>query len=202
MKNIKNKKLVLFLLPVLYSAVLLLCWKAGIGQYAASQLTTIRALMISGTPQLSYEQLVNGSTSSTSDTKLTPVTGEQFGEIICEKIGMDAPLYYGDSEDELSLGAGMYSGSTFPWMGETTLVGGHDNTFFANLEQLQSGDVITVATINGSYEYTVTATEVVNVKDFTTLMASQEDTLILYTCYPIGEEDSTRNERYLVYAKQ
>lgn len=130
-----------------------------------------------------------------------PDTGTQYGEIVCEERQLYAPIYYGDTEEILSMGAGTYEGYGVPGQGETILIGAHDGTYFSTLNNLKEKDIIQVNTKWGNYSYQVEKSLVANVTDTKAYTGNIGETLILYTCYPIGVEDKERTERYFVYAK-
>jgi sortase A len=56
----------------------------------------------------------------------------------------DAPLYFGDDDQSFENGAGQYVLSGIPGEGRPILVGGHDLSYFAPLEDIKKGDEVTV----------------------------------------------------------
>lgn len=127
--------------------------------------------------------------------------GTQYGEICWETENetRKIPLYYGDREDILELGAGTYTGYGLPGEGTRILAGAHDTTYFSGLGELEPGDFVTVQTIGGSFTYEVTKTETADAAQ-AFAEGENEEELILYTCYPFGETEHIRTQRYLVYA--
>ncbi len=129
-----------------------------------------------------------------------PAQGEHYGNLTCVRIGLEAPLYYGDGEKVLIKGAGQYMASGLPGEGRPILIGGHDGTYFAPLENIAIGDVISLETNYGKFEYKVTGTLTADALDNTAYDLSEtKERLILYTCYPFGKLIGERNERYFVY---
>ena len=61
--------------------------------------------------------------------------------------------------------------------------------------------MVTVKTASGQYTYQVTKTEVKDASEYKTPDSDKEQ-LVLYTCYPFGEEDTMRSDRYFVYAEK
>lgn len=170
-----------------------------------------QAVWIMNAPEYSYEQAAalygqdgmdTGKQAESAGAKLSRLTaGTQYGKIVCEKWAEEIPLYYGDSDDILKLGAGTYTGYGMPGEGKRILVGAHDTTYFSVLEETKEGDIITLHTIAGSFSYQVSRMEAVEAGQALQDMGqdSQEE-LILYTCYPFGETSGVRTLRYLVYA--
>ena len=95
----------------------------------------------------------------------------------------------------------MYNGSTIPGYGSTTLIGGHNNTFFNDLKSAQVGGTITITTSYGEYQYEIVDTKVLNYNDPKAYdLTSEEDNVVLYTCYPFDMLGLTP-QRFFVYGK-
>ncbi|MGX7243541.1 class D sortase [Enterococcus quebecensis] len=123
-----------------------------------------------------------------SSNMVYPVGGDQFGEVVIDKVGINEPLYYGDSEDILRLGAGQYIGSMIPGDLGTTLIGGHNLPSFGKIYYLEPGDTVSIHTHYGDYTYQVTEVKVADYRDSsinTKLGDRSKRSLILYTCYPL-----------------
>lgn len=126
-----------------------------------------------------------------------------YGGISCERIALTAPIFYGDSDITFQNGVGQSPFGAMPGEGKPILIGGHDGTFFAPLEQIVIGDVISIVTDYGKLEYEVITTRIADAKDTTAYDLSQEkEQLILYTCYPFGQLIGNRSERYYVYCNR
>lgn len=127
-----------------------------------------------------------------------PEYGANYATIEIENYDINIPLYYGDDSEILKLGAGQYTNGIVPGMNGTILIGGHDLTYFKELDKLDKDDLIIIKTEYGSYQYKVTDTTVLSVEK--AIEASQiYEGVILYTCYPIGNVTGKERERYLVF---
>lgn len=127
-----------------------------------------------------------------------PKISKKYGEITCERIGLSAPLYYGDSDKLLLKGACQSASSEFPGRGGTTLVGGHDTTFFAPLANAQIGDSIILTCTYGTYEYNISNISIIQGADYQFEELDEgAERLVLYTCYPFGDTNSNRTEKIL-----
>ena len=143
--------------------------------------------------------LTTNSTQDESDIQV-PELETQYGTISCERIELSVPLYYGDSEATLLLGAGQYPGGVMPGYGKPFLISGHDATFFAPLEDIKIGDVIRITTESGTFDYSVASKLIADAKDTTAYdLAKDQEQLILYTCYPFGQLLGDRSKRFFVY---
>lgn len=133
-----------------------------------------------------------------------PATGSRYGTIICDDIGLKAPLYYGDTDKILSRGAGQYTGSGLPGEGRIILVGAHDVGYFEVLENAKKGQEINVRTSYGDFVYRITDLRVEDVSYISTrdLQKADGEKLVLYTCYPFGEVFDKSDRRYFVTAEK
>ncbi len=133
-----------------------------------------------------------------------PYPGDRYGEISIEGTTVSAPLYYGDDTATLNKGVGTFKddiGVGIPGEGKTILLAGHNNTFFNGLQQVETGDIVTIQTHYGTYTYEVTDMQVKDYQDETAYDFSRTDeNLIMYTCYPFDALGFTP-ERYFVYAQ-
>jgi sortase A len=129
-----------------------------------------------------------------------PAYGDRYGQISSDKAGLDAPLYYGDGNDELIQGVGTYQGAYIPGAGRTILLAGHRDTHFSRLDELDAGDIIHVNTSYGKYQYEVVDSRIADDTDTTAYDFSRKDeNLIMYTCYPL-DSIGLSSKRYFVYA--
>jgi sortase A len=126
-----------------------------------------------------------------------PVGGQLYGKVKIEKLQLNVPLYFGDTEEILREGAGQFMGSVYPGELGTSLIGGHNVDDFGKLGAAQVGDEITLQTTYGNYVYRINQIEVRDKKDkeINDMIYQRNDRrVILYTCYPIDSLGLT-NER-------
>lgn len=125
----------------------------------------------------------------------------KYGNIKIDRVGIDCNLYMGDTNKVLKKGAGTYVGGHIPGDGGTVLVAAHCTTYFRPLEQVVIGDIITIDTIYGDYEYEVYDIKICKANDLSAFDLSLDcDNLVLYTCYPLDTLKS-RTQRLYVSAK-
>jgi sortase A len=153
-------------------------------------------------PEISNLVMNQEGTFDVSEIQV-PALETHYGNISCERIKLEAPIFYGDSDAVLQNGVGHYAGSGLPGEGKPILIGGHDSTYFSPLEQIKEGDIVHITTNYGQFEYKVTEIKVADAADTTAYDLSQsKEQLILYTCYPFGKLTGNRNDRYYVYCDQ
>ncbi len=130
-----------------------------------------------------------------------PTYGTKYGEISISNTPLKCDLYFGDSSKVLRNGAGQYLGSSFPGLGSTVLIGGHNNRYFDSLKDAKVGDIITVKTNYGQYEYRITHTAIKHHDDRSAYdLGAKQENIVLYTCYPFTALSLTA-ERYFVYGE-
>ncbi len=106
------------------------------------------------------------------------------------------PVYFGDTADILTNGAGMWIGSYFCGQGRNCIVSGNVMTHFYEIENTTIGTLITVNTVYGAYEYEVCDKFVFSKSDIDILYDENgSDTLILHTSYPRSLGLYTGDER-------
>lgn len=132
-----------------------------------------------------------------------PNLGIEYGSVSLDKQNVQTRLIYGDSNEDLRVGVGHFNGSVFPGEGGTTLIGGHNTADLASLEQAEIGDTVTIRTNYGTYTYKINDKQVKKYDDRTAIASlyekSDDNHLILYTCYPIDMIGLT-DDRLFVYA--
>lgn len=141
---------------------------------------------------------------------LVPATqGTQYATLYAPNVGIEAPLYYGDSADILLTKSFGQSVQTYQVGYQTAhLLCTYDPDLVAGLYQMQIGTNFQVETSYGTYLYTVTATSTGHVDETTGYivnsggiklieLSSERDTVFIYTDYPANAHT---NEKYVVRA--
>lgn len=205
-RNLK-KALGYVLIPCLFTVLcygVYLLAGTSVANYISAQ---IYAAVEKGNPEYRFvlaDAVQNGAQDTRETVKQSeinsPSIGEQYGIISCEDIDLKAPLYFGDSDEILAIGAGQYVKSSLPGFGGCILVGGHDSTFFGSLDKMEAGQQIVLQTGYGTYIYAVSETKIAKTEDVSACrLDSKTEQLVLYTCYPFGELLRARDERFFVY---
>lgn len=134
-----------------------------------------------------------------------PSLGTEYGTVIIDKFNVQARLIYGDSQEDLRVGVGQFNGSVFPGEEGTTLIGGHNTSDLAALDGVETNDTITIKTNYETYQYKVTSKQIARFDDKKAIESlynkSDNNQLILYTCYPIDMVGLT-DDRLFVYAER
>lgn len=129
-----------------------------------------------------------------------PDVGAHYGQLSSLRLGMDVPVYFGDTDKILARGAGHFSGSRLPGFGGVVLVSGHNNTFFRLLEGVRKGDLFTFTTNYGVYAYRVRDVKILRFDDPKAVdLEKGVEELVLYTCYDFNPLSGRKLERFFVY---
>lgn len=128
----------------------------------------------------------------------------QYAKLTCKKIGLNAPVYWGDSNAVLKAGVGQYMGSFMPGFGKSILLSGHNTTYFSPLKNIAVGDIVTYDTNYGKFRYKVKKVKVLdenvaaNMRD--EMLSYNTEKLIMYTCYPFKTLAGRKTDRYFIFA--
>lgn len=130
-----------------------------------------------------------------------PTYGSKYATIKIPTIDVELPVYYGESYNILKSGIAHQSISYFPGEGGSILMAGHNfKAFLARLPEAQLGDIITIETSYGTFDYEIYDTKIVNeTATDETPIQKENEVLYIYTCWPINNIGHA-SQRYMVYA--
>ncbi len=130
-----------------------------------------------------------------------PLYGNKYADIKIESINLNLPVYYGANYTILKSGIAHDERSFFPGEGGSVIMAGHNfKTFLANLPEAEIGDIITLETTYGTFNYEIYDTKIVKETDVDEVpIQNEKEILMLYTCWPINNIGHA-SQRYVVYA--
>ena len=115
--------------------------------------------------------------------------------------GVNLLVLAGDSGNALAFGPGHSLASASLGSGGTVVIGGHRDTHFAFLQQLQTGDTLALELPNGDRRiYQVNAARIDDASTQALVYQADVDTLLLVTCYPFDALLSGGSLRYVIEA--
>lgn len=154
----------------------------------------------SNSMQNHFEEDVNLPTEGAVENNGSVSLADQYGTIEIPSVNINVPLMYGATDQALYYGAGQRVQSAKPGYGKPVMIGGHTIPYFKNLGIINNGDIITIRTYYGIFQYQVTGTAVAGDTDGSAYDLTQnKEQLILFTCYPL-DGVGTKDERLFVYA--
>jgi LPXTG-site transpeptidase (sortase) family protein len=129
----------------------------------------------------------------------TPVRA--IGRLEIPGADLSVMVLEGTDANTLDRAVGHVPGTARPGQPGNLAIAGHRDGYFRGLRHLESGDAISLTTLDGVARYQVDTIEVVKPGRVDMLAPSSEPTLTLITCYPffhVGDAPS----RYIVHARQ
>ena len=121
------------------------------------------------------------------------------GRLKIPRLKLSAMVQEGADESILSRAIGHIPGTGMPGIMGNVALAAHRDTFFRPLRNIRPGDLIDLQTAQGSYDYRVKSTQIVDPRDVSVLNASSAETLTLVTCYPFYYVGSAP-KRFIVHA--
>ena len=121
-------------------------------------------------------------------------------ELIVPSLDISQIVLAGDSGATLAFGPGHSFASAMPDKRGTVMISGHRDTHFRFLQNLKAGQRLILKTKSGIHYYVVNRTQIVDSQSYT--IETNNDELVLVTCYPFNSVIVGGAERYLVYAQR
>jgi len=132
-------------------------------------------------------------------TIINPGVGTIFGTLTIPRIKKVIPIVEGTGASELKKGVGHYIGSVLPGIADNSVLAGHRDSVFRNLGQVKLGDLLTITTDWGVFNYVVYKIRIVKADDKTVIVPTSSAVLTLSTCYPFRYIGNAP-KRYIVQA--
>ncbi|HEY4305302.1 MAG TPA: class D sortase [Gemmatimonadaceae bacterium] len=112
------------------------------------------------------------------------VTGAPVARVVSSKIGLDAIVLEGVTDDELNGGPGHFPGSALPGDAGNAVISAHRDRHFNHLDALQVGDTVVTETDTRRTTWVVANRRVID-KNAPALFKTADATLTLTTCWPM-----------------
>jgi sortase A len=130
------------------------------------------------------EPSVTVSRGSPAAAHTTLRTGDWIARLEIPRIALSATVLEGSDDATLNRAAGHIEDTALPGTAGNAGIAAHRDTIFRPVRNLRVGDVMTVTTADGVYDYRVDRTLIVNPEDVYVLDPTDRATLTLVTCYP------------------
>ena len=125
-----------------------------------------------------------------------------IGYLEIEKINVTIPIFYGINDDNLSRGAAVMEGTSFPVGGSRTncvLAAHRLPGMLGDVEMLEQGDIITLKNFEETMRYRIVKSIVIEPFDTDKVkIISDRDMITLLTCHPYW----VNSHRLIVYAER
>lgn len=134
--------------------------------------------------------------------------GQKYANLIINSVGINGSLHYGASQNNIDL-YDTCSSESFgvPGSGRAILIGGHNTNSLKDLHNVKNGDIVTISTSYGTFEYEVFYTGIGKIVEENALASDylkdietgkeifsineSEEILGIYTCYQNPNDDVT-----------
>ncbi|MGE5570731.1 MAG: class D sortase [Rhodospirillales bacterium] len=153
----------------------------------------------SAEPGGTFRELHPAAKSPSMKAFLKP--GSPIGRIEIERVGLQAIIVESTTSEALRRAVGHVEGTALPGEDGNVALAGHRDTFFRGLRDVRPSDIIRIDTLDGSWEYQVESTRVVDPENVEVLKASGSPMLTLVTCYPFNAVGPAPR-RYIVQARK
>jgi sortase A len=176
---------------------------ASIGEYLAARTDQIargleKSLGMHRTPERSSA----GSAASVPPPPQSTIRRNSLiGRLAIPRLHLRAMVREGTGNDTLSLTAGHIPGTALPGQRGNFSVAGHRDTLFRGMGELRKNDLIEFDTVDSSYVYEVTSTQIVGPADVSVLKPGTYPEITLVTCYPFHFIGSAP-QRFIVKARE
>jgi len=110
--------------------------------------------------------------------------GERIGEIAIPRLKVEVPVFEGDDDATLKLGAGHVPHTALPGQPGNICIAAHRDKFFRSLRFIKPHDEIVLKTSQGPVRYSVNSISIVKPTDVQVLLPAPNRDLTLVTCYP------------------
>lgn len=127
--------------------------------------------------------------------------GSLVGRIEIPRLDVSAIVLEGVDKKTLRRGVGRIPETALPGNGGNVGLAAHRDSFFRGLKDIRKNDIITLKTLDDTYYYRVSWTEIVLPKDTHVLADSGVPELTLVTCYPFYYVGSAP-KRFIVRAQR
>jgi LPXTG-site transpeptidase (sortase) family protein len=113
-----------------------------------------------------------------------PRLNDFLGTIAIPALKITVPIYEGTTDAQLKKGVGHFIGSVLPGVRDNSVLAGHRDSVFSKLGKIRIGDLVTIDSESGIYQYKVARIRIVEADDRTIIVPTTTAILTLSTCYP------------------
>ena len=165
--------------------------------YQAYETRELDAILASAAPSNG----IDGPGVDTSpEARVAPIAGTPLGRLDIPRLGVSAIVRAGSDAKTLRLAVGHIPGTALPGQDGNVGLAAHRDTFFRRLGEIRPDDVVRLVTRDGTFEYQVDGTQVVEPAETWVLNETPEPSLTLVTCYPFRYVGAAP-QRFIVRAR-
>jgi len=121
-------------------------------------------------------------------------------KLIVPRLGIEQIVVAGDSGSSLAFAPGLSFASAAPGDTGLSMISAHRDTHFRFLQALSMGDRLLLQTRDKTTVYEISHFQVVDSDSYTLSSQTEEDLLVLVTCYPFDGITAGGSQRFLAFA--
>lgn len=180
--------------------IIVILLAAGLWQFATAGWIQGKAILAQQLLNQSWRQTISDSSHKFTPHKPWPWADTwPVAKLMAPQHDIEQIVLSDDSGSSLAFGPGHSLSSATPNTAGLTMISGHRDTHFSFLKDLKINDTINLQTANKTISYRVYDHQIVDSSTFI-LENSDEQILVLVTCYPFEAITSGGSLRYLIYA--
>ena len=187
------------IVALLLALVILLFTYGLVRKQINSSISLVKTISVNSSQKIASNIVFNREEKR---IKNRPEYGTKYADIKIESLGIELPLYFGDTLSILRNGAGQTSSAYFPGEGGTVVCMAHNTEkMFKKLPEIENGAKIEIDASYGKFEYEVYDTKIVDMHDVDAIeIQNEEERLAVYTCYPVTGIGH-KTQRFVAFAK-
>jgi len=174
-------------------------WTIAIAGLAAYPLSIGERWFYQEELSLRLDERLNAPPPPPSPLEVKFAEGDPLGRLEIPDIALSAILTEGVDGRSLRRSIGHVPGTALPGANGNVALSGHRDTFFRRLGEIRRGTRISVTSVEGTFQYVVESTSIVDPDKSAVLRDVGRPTLTLVTCYPFYYVGSAP-KRFIVHA--
>jgi sortase A len=127
--------------------------------------------------------------------------GDPIGTLELPRVGLSGVVAEGDQDAVLDVAIGHLPDTPLPWQPGNSALAAHRDQLFRSLKDVRIGDVLTLKTPHGDFDYRIRKTAIVKPDDLSVLESTSIPTLTLISCYPFNYVGHAP-KRFVVHAER
>ena len=193
---------------LLTGAIVVILFSISLWQLATVSWIQGKALIAQQLLNHSWQNTMNDAHSSadtTSSVKIKPWPWADtwpVAKLFAPQHAIEQIVLAGDSGNSLAFAPGYSLASALPNTQGTTIISAHRDTHFSFLKDIELNDILYLQTVDKTIHYQVYDVQIVDSKTYTVRADSEEQALLLVTCYPFDALANSGSLRYLVFARK
>lgn len=185
----------------LLTLIIIVLFCTSLWQLAAAGWIQGKAIVAQHLLDHSWQQTLDTTEEGTHHHKPWPWADTwPVARLIVPRLGIEQIVVAGDSGSSLAFAPGLSFASAAPGDSGLSMISAHRDTHFRFLQALAIGDRLLLQTRDKTTVYEISHFQVVDSDRYTLSSQTEEDLLVLVTCYPFDAITTGGSQRFLAFA--